>query len=416
MSDVQFLAAVVIVGLLVLVIQGLSSRRLHHPLGFPRAGSAIGADGIPPAGPQSWTQEQFGLTGGVVSEWVDPRSGPSAYVASSHASELSHQHPDPEKIGEFTSSALQRLHAAKTAGNRALCRGVLTEAAWSHLEYVPPNPETSDALMYSARLLSCTHDSAVVRARSSSGVELEVSALRMPGDVQDQQQCPVCHADVRGAHPMPCEYCNEPLPPCSGAWAVDSIDFVIRGEYHGNDGGVGKQIREQSTAGIESTFQTIREGDPDFDPEALVGDVVFAFESLLRSLQQGERVVAVLPDAMWKTEQQSLRKVVAGRDPFQYQLGNAAVSFAKVDKNLERITVSVDWRVTGVKRRMTESWTLLRRTGATTHPDRVLLRGTCPQCGGPLVLEADARCHYCHVPVFRSSLGWVVEAIRRFTR
>ncbi len=415
MSDIQLLAAVVIVGLLALVIQSWSHKRLHLPWKTHGSIPTRWRYGITPPAPQAWSREQFGLTGGVAADWEPQGAGTSAYVASSHASELRRTLPDPENIGAFISSALQRLHAAKMAGNRALCRGVLTGAAWSHLDYSAPNPKAAGEAMYSAWLISCSGDSAVVRVESSSGVALEVSALRVPGDAVDQQQCPVCHAVVSGAHPMPCEYCNEPLPPCAGAWAVDSIDVVVRGVYRGNDGGVGQQIREKSTEGMEGTLESIRASDPEFDPEALVGDVVFAFDALLRSLQQGAGVGPVLPDEVGKREEHSLREVFAGHDTLEYTLGNAAVSFAHADQDIQRITVSVDWRVPGVKRLMTESWTLVRQTGATTHLDRVLLRGTCPQCGSPLVLEADARCHYCHVHVFTTSLGWVVEAIRRFS-
>lgn len=220
--------------------------------------------------------------------------------------------------------------------------------------------------------------------------------------------------------------------PC---WIVGLIVVGIglrRGWWKRQEHFIRRTRPARRAARAEFALETLRAGDPAFDPTRFLARVAQAFQraqegwcrqdlELLRPFVSDgvlERFALQLEEQRadgWRQSMDGLRLwplalVHHGQGP-QFESVTVRVPF---QAEIARVALAGGAPLPGSKlprESFTEFWTFVRRRGARTLAGEGLIEGKCPNCAAPLALNRTARCAHCQAQVKNGRFDWVLVEI-----
>jgi len=193
-----------------------------------------------------------------------------------------------------------------------------------------------------------------------------------------------------------------------------------------------KTRRARRTQLTARSTDSLREGDPDFDPDRFLARVGVAFEKAQSSwcAQDLEPLRPFVSDGVF--ERFSLQIEEQRADGWQQgmeelRVGALSIVGVEMGRQFDTLSVRVPFsasidrrrldtgeRISGSKlarERFVECWSFLRRQGARTIDHDGLIEGKCPNCAAPLQLAQSARCGHCDCLARSGQFDWVLAEI-----
>jgi predicted lipid-binding transport protein (Tim44 family) len=240
-------------------------------------------------------------------------------------------------------------------------------------------------------------------------------------------KCPVCGAPLQLDANGHCKHCDSSVVTGEHDWVVWRVEPA---EFAGPmpDFFIGAQTLEPGPG-----FAAIAASDPAFEPGAFLKRCATAFEALetawqLRDLKDARGFMSPGLYFAWQTQVEQLQEQhrknvlenlrIAGLTPIRVTHGVAfddvmvRVDATCGDYEIDETTSKI---VFGDRRPQpfTEYWTFQRGVGVKTTGADGTFEKRCPNCGGPLAVNAVGECTYCKAAVTSGKFDWVLSRIEQ---
>ncbi len=247
--------------------------------------------------------------------------------------------------------------------------------------------------------------------------------------------CPSCGAPLDKIMGGTCQYCQQVVDSGAFDWVVTQISVQQREArppmLTGTTEEQGTDLPTRVDGGLPQAFAALKQRDDAFDEQSLFARVGLVFSTMQHAWSglQWDDARPYLSDNLWTAQtywvdayrRSGLRNInenprILGLELVRitsdrwYDAATVRVHATGCDYTIRDSDQAVVGGSRSKERRYTEYWTLIRASG-TKGKARTDL--ACPNCGGPLAINAAGHCNHCEVKVTAGQFDWVLSRIEQ---
>ncbi|MEZ4221631.1 MAG: TIM44-like domain-containing protein [Polyangiaceae bacterium] len=353
---------------------------------------------------------------------------------------------------DFVYALYAEAHTARGSGRLETLSPYLAANARQHLAAlgaVPVSTVVVGAMTYSAVRVSSNAGAAVTLELEANYTEGAQSywtlerwqlargphARSRPPDRVRVFACPSCGAPLDKIIGGTCQYCHQVVDSGAFDWIVTQIAVEHRESrpplLTGTTEEQGTDLPTRVDAGLPQAVAALKQRDETFDEQNLLARVGLVFSTMQHawSTLKWEEARAFLSDNLWTSQtywidayrRSGLRNInenarILGLELVRvtsdrwYDAATLRVHATGLDYTLRDSDQSVVGGSRSKERRYSEYWTLIRSSAAK---GKARTEPVCPNCGGPLAINAAGHCDHCQVKVTSGQFDWVLSRIEQ---
>lgn len=247
--------------------------------------------------------------------------------------------------------------------------------------------------------------------------------------------CPSCGAPLDRILGGACQYCQQAVESGAFDWMVTRVTVAARESrppmLTGTTEEHGTELPTRVDRGLAQAAAALKQRDPEFDEQALFARIGLVYSTMQHawSSLQWELARPYLSDNLFTAQtywvdayrRSGLRNInenprILGLELVRitsdrfYDATTVRLHATGLDYTLRDNDQTVVGGSRQQERPYTEYWTLIRASGAK---GKARTDATCPNCGGPLAINAAGHCGHCQVKVTSGEYDWVLSRIEQ---